>query len=157
MAENRKTVALPVREGAGEVWYAEGLRFKCTQCGNCCSGGPGYVWVTETDIARIAGFLGMAVTAFTAKYVRAVGGALALTEKADYDCIFLQRADGKSMCGVYPVRPTQCRTWPFWTGNLKSVEAWTRASQRCPGMCDADGRKYSLEEIEERRGHPESP
>ncbi|MFM1805538.1 MAG: hypothetical protein RL136_2417, partial [Planctomycetota bacterium] len=27
-------------------WYAEGLRFECTQCGNCCSGGPGAVWFT---------------------------------------------------------------------------------------------------------------
>ena len=21
-----------------DVWYAGGLRFKCTQCGDCCSG-----------------------------------------------------------------------------------------------------------------------
>ena len=26
---------------AAEPWYADGLAFTCTQCGNCCTGGPG--------------------------------------------------------------------------------------------------------------------
>lgn len=61
------------------------------------------------------------------------------------------------MCGIYAVRPMQCRTWPFWNMNLRSVEAWGRAAAGCPGMCDGEGRVYSLGEIEERRGHAESP
>ena len=28
----------------GEPWYRDGLRFQCTQCGNCCTGDPGVVW-----------------------------------------------------------------------------------------------------------------
>ena len=28
-------------------WYADGLPFTCTQCGDCCTGDPGYVWVTD--------------------------------------------------------------------------------------------------------------
>ena len=32
-------------------WYAAGLRFFCTQCGDCCSGAPGFVWVNEEEIA----------------------------------------------------------------------------------------------------------
>lgn len=117
-----KKVSLPVRpdgeggEGGGEagVWYAEGLRFRCTQCGNCCSGGPGYVWVTEADMGRIAGFLGMEVEAFTKQYVRLIGGgkdgaaagaggAYALTEKADYDCVFLRPrgAGGAGRCAGF--------------------------------------------------------
>ena len=39
-------------------WYADGLHFECTQCGNCCSGPPGYVWVTKQDIKAIARHLG---------------------------------------------------------------------------------------------------
>ena len=27
------------------TWYADGLRFTCTQCGNCCTGQPGFVWI----------------------------------------------------------------------------------------------------------------
>ncbi len=43
----------------------------------------------------------------------------------------------------------QCRTWPFWDGNLASHENWQRASGRCPGI--GRGRKFTLEEIEARR------
>src|SRR5688572_15148747 len=38
-------------------WYADGLDFTCTQCGNCCGGAPGYVWLERDDIVRIAEFL----------------------------------------------------------------------------------------------------
>jgi len=27
-------------------------------------------------------------------------------------------------CTVYPVRPAQCRTFPWWKENLSSKEAW---------------------------------
>ena len=34
---------------------------------------------------------------------------------------------------VYPVRPAQCRTWPFWESNVESPEAWERTKAVCPG------------------------
>ena len=37
----------------GKPWYAEGLRFKCTECGQCCTGAPGYVWVNEEEVAFV--------------------------------------------------------------------------------------------------------
>ena len=40
-------------------WYAEGLRFECTQCGNCCSGGPGAVWFTSEEAGGMARALGL--------------------------------------------------------------------------------------------------
>ena len=47
------------RDGAAEdgPWYRYGLSFECTQCGNCCTGGPGFVWVEEEEIRAIADFL----------------------------------------------------------------------------------------------------
>ena len=36
------------------LWYRDGLQFECTQCGNCCTGDPGYVWVTPEEIKAIA-------------------------------------------------------------------------------------------------------
>ena len=38
-------------------WYAGGLRFHCTACGECCTGVPGYVWITADDLARMASVL----------------------------------------------------------------------------------------------------
>ncbi|MCL5945747.1 MAG: YkgJ family cysteine cluster protein [Planctomycetes bacterium] len=140
-----------------ELWYAAGLRFKCTQCGNCCGGGPGYVWLTLEDMQRMADFLHLPFTDFTRKYVRKTQGAFSLVERSNYDCIFLNRADGMATCAIYPVRPTQCRTWPFWNMNLENPAAWARAAMRCPGMGDPDSPVYSLEHIEKCRTHPESP
>ena len=37
-------------------------------------------------------------------------------------------------CGIYPVRPKQCATWPFWEENLKQ-EAWEGSIKDCcPGI-----------------------
>ena len=38
-------------------WYADGLHFSCQQCGGCCTGEPGYVWVSRDELGLIAEFL----------------------------------------------------------------------------------------------------
>lgn len=141
-----------------KVWYATGLSFECTQCGHCCSGSPGYVWLTIEDMERIAEQLGLAFDDFSRTYVRRIGNRYSLIEKSNYDCIFLTRDErGKAGCRIYMGRPMQCRTWPFWDDNLKSPASWERASSHCPGMRDAKAPHYELEHIEKCRQHPESP
>jgi Fe-S-cluster containining protein len=166
-----KSVSLPIAEDAGsapgkgkvrkrkETWYDNGLRFACTQCGNCCTGGPGYVWLTINDMVKIAQHLKMETDAFTRAYVKRVGTRYSLMEQVNYDCVFLTRdpETKKAGCRIYPVRPTQCRTWPFWNQNLRAPEAWSAASEKCPGMCDADAPLYDIGHIEKCRDHPESP
>jgi hypothetical protein len=157
-----RSVPLPINSSAPainpDVWYAEGLQFECTQCGNCCSGAPGYVWTTLDDMQRIADYLKQSFDDFTRTYVRRIGGRYSLTEKANYDCSFLTRdAQGKAGCSIYPVRPMQCRTWPFWDDNLKAPNAWDRAASRCPGMHEKSAPRYDLPHIETCRQHPESP
>jgi len=49
-------------------------------------------------------------------------------------------------CMIYPVRPSQCRMWPFWPSNLANPAAWNETAQKCPGI--NHGRLYSCEEIE---------
>ncbi len=129
-----------------EKWYAEGLKFSCTQCGNCCSGDPGYVWATKEEIARIAAFLGRTDGWLDREHLRRVGLRFSLTEKPGGDCVFLKRENGKAMCGIYPVRPLQCRTWPFWNEILESPEAWAQTHRKCPGM--NTGRHYDYVQIE---------
>lgn len=120
-----------------QPWYAGGLAFECLGCGGCCAGpGEGYVWVTPEEISAIAEFMGVAEAEVRQKYVREVGSRLSLIERSDNrDCIFLQ-ADGKGgrNCRIYSVRPVQCRTWPFWPGNIEDAEAWCLAGRRCPGI-----------------------
>lgn len=132
-----------------EKWYQGGLRFTCTQCGRCCTGEPGYVWVTREEIKRIAEFLNREDGWLDKKMLRRVGFRFSLTEKANGDCIFLQSNNGQRGCSVYPVRPLQCRTWPFWTMNLKSPDTWGEASENCPGM--NNGKTYDVEDIERIR------
>lgn len=112
-------------------WYSEGLRFKCTECGKCCTGGPGYAWVTKDEIKAIAEYLGLSIKAFGKKYLRYINGRYALLEKSDvFDCIFLK----DKRCQIYPVRPIQCRTYPWWKENISSPEAWKEAAKYCEGI-----------------------
>ena len=60
-----------------EPWYKDGLRFKCTGCGDCCTGAPGYVWVNNEEIAKMAAVVRMSVEEFEAEYVRELACARA--------------------------------------------------------------------------------
>jgi Fe-S-cluster containining protein len=130
-------------------WYETGLHFECTQCGNCCSGVPGYVWVNEREIEEIAAYLKMSLDEFGKKYLRRVGRQVSLIELPNYDCVFLQRMENGVGCSIYPVRPKQCQTWPFWDDNLKSGNEFNRRTSRCPGV--NRGKKFNQEEIESIR------
>jgi Fe-S-cluster containining protein len=128
-----------------EPWYVDGLRFECTRCGACCTGQPGYVWVNDEEIAAIAEFRGQSVEELTQEYTRVVGNRRSLRERANGDCVFF---DGKQGCTVYPVRPRQCRTWPFWESNVATPEAWEHTCEICPGS--GNGELISVEEITQR-------
>jgi Fe-S-cluster containining protein len=130
-----------------EPWYRDGLRFKCTGCGDCCSGAPGFVWVNGEEITALAAEVGMSEEAFEHKYVRVVGVRKSLKERKNYDCVFLDAETRK--CTVYKVRPRQCRTWPFWESNVRTPEAWAATCEVCPGS--GTGRLYQLTEIETQK------
>jgi Fe-S-cluster containining protein len=133
---------------ANDPWYADGLRFQCTGCGDCCTGGPGYIWVNQAEIDALAARLGMDVPAFERKYVKEVGVRRTLKERPKtYDCVFLDAETRK--CTVYEDRPRQCRTWPFWNSNLKSPAAWQQTCEVCPGS--GKGKLYSIEAIESQK------
>lgn len=131
-----------------QPWYADGLKFHCTQCGDCCTGAPGFVWVNQQEIAAIAIATGATdLASFEAQYVRSIGIRKSLKERENGDCVFFDSQQRK--CQVYEARPRQCRTWPFWDSNLKSPEEWERTCEACPGS--GQGKLYSLEQIETQR------
>lgn len=124
-------------------WNADGLPFTCTQCGDCCTGSPGFVWVTDDDIRAIAEYLDKPIGEIRLMYARPLRGKVSLNEFANGDCVFLDPATRK--CQIYPVRPIQCRTWPFWKSNVATPEDWQRTQQVCPGC--RTGELVSLETI----------
>ena len=130
----------------GPVWYSGGLRFRCTQCGGCCTGAPGHVWVNKAEIEALAAALRLEIEEFERRCVRTVGIRKSLIELANGDCIFFHR-ESRS-CQVYKERPRQCRTWPFWGSNLAAPAAWERMCEHCPG--GNRGPLFPLEKIQAR-------
>jgi len=95
----------------------------------------------------MAEYLGISAKQFQQKYAHRVGLRYSLIEKKiDKDCIFLNDNGKGKICAVYPVRPGQCRNWPFWKENLRSRSAWQEVGLKCPGI--NQGRWHSQELIE---------
>ncbi len=127
-----------------EPWYKNGLRFKCTGCGECCTGAPGFVWISDEEIKAIAKRLEITEEAFIKKYTHVLGGRRSLIEDPrTYDCVFLK----EKRCEIYHDRPKQCRTFPWWPENLKSKRTWEETGERCEGVNHPEAPLISLEEI----------
>lgn len=113
----------------------EKANFECLRCGRCCSGGPN-VGLTAFDVLRIANYLGLEWRKLRGRYVAAVIADFTaipiLMDKGDGRCVFLENADGKAYCRIYPVRPMRCRLYPFLPispGNDHAVYL----NEQCPG------------------------
>jgi Fe-S-cluster containining protein len=121
-----------------------GLRFECTQCGNCCTR-PGPVYFSGPDLGRAAAHLGLSETQFRGRYhVVTLDGVAAIDPGDQSPCIFHDEEQG---CTIYEGRPTQCRTWPFWPEIVFRRRSWDKAATDCEGM--NRGRRHRVEEIEQ--------
>jgi len=112
------------------------------------------VFLSEKDLRRIARYLRLSWGEALRLYCRVVRlghfSRISLKEKPNLDCIFWK--DGS--CSLYQARPLQCRSYPFWSSNLHSPQAWESAGKSCPGI--GTGTFYSRREIEawlRRREH----
>lgn len=127
-------------------WYQKGLNFQCTQCGKCCTGAPGYVWVTDTEMNAMATFLKVSLADFKRLYTKRSGQKHLLIEKKsqNHNCIFYK--DQK--CQIYAVRPLQCQAYPFWKENIHSEKSWEQVTQECEGI-NADAPLIGFEIIQQ--------
>jgi Fe-S-cluster containining protein len=102
------------------------------------------VSLTDEEIDRMAAFKGMATGAFIEQFTRLREDrrGLALTEKANGECIFLEGND----CSVQPVKPRQCRDFP----NLWNFPGFEK-------VCQAVPRLMSEEEWRRRCGKSQAP
>jgi Fe-S-cluster containining protein len=126
-------------------WYKEGLQFQCTGCGECCTGEPGYVWLSSEEIDTIAEHLNLSREDFLKKYTRKIFGKISLIEdRINYDCVFLK----DRRCQIYSARPLQCRTFPWWEENLETPASWKEVGRRCEGVNHPDAPIVPLDTIE---------
>lgn len=123
-----RTRSLPL-DLTHKPWYYKGLRFQCQRSGNCCRthGEYAYVYLAPRDVVAIAEFLGLERREFLERHTTEDEGYTILRIDSPA-CPFL--VDGHS-CGIYPVRPKQCATWPFWEENLKDRARWEGPISEC--------------------------
>jgi Fe-S-cluster containining protein len=106
------------------------MRFACqTGCTRCCDT-KGFVYITESDLKNIARHLGLSAKSFEQQYVVRFPHILRLRKPKKSQCHFLT----ESGCSVHPVKPVQCRTYPFWPELVENRAAWNGEAKRCPGI-----------------------
>ncbi|MBF0119218.1 MAG: YkgJ family cysteine cluster protein [Desulfobacterales bacterium] len=123
-------------------FFDNGIYFKCNLCGLCCTGEPGIIYVSKNEIIQIALFQKMKISYFIKKYLYPYKDSYSIKEDKKGSCLFFSSQKG---CLIYPVRPIQCNTFPFWLENLRSLKNWQNISKRCPGIGYGDF--YSKEKI----------
>ncbi len=106
----------------------------CESCaGNCCIGESGYIWINKQEINDLAKYLNIGVEELKEKCLFKVGYKYSIKEieldKNNFACCFFNLA--KKQCMIYEVRPTQCRTFPFWD-YFKTNE--NEVYEECPGI-----------------------
>jgi Fe-S-cluster containining protein len=108
----------------------DGLRFECVPgCTNCCRV-QGWVYITETNVRETAAFLKLTVEEFEARYVVRTKYTLRLRKPPGSQCFFLENGG----CSIHPVKPVQCRTFPFWPELVENRKEWKEAGRNCPGI-----------------------
>jgi len=107
----------------------------CATCeGRCCTGESGYIFVTKTEIQKIAAILNLSVNEFGVKYLYKKAYKYSIKENKvgnSYECVFYDSATNG--CKIYEERPLQCRTFPFWDYYKSRVD---ELKEECPGIID---------------------
>lgn len=90
----------------------------CQTCpAKCCTGTSGDIIVQDQEIQNISKKLQIEEAVFRKEFLRETEeGKLSIREYSlgpnNFACALLDPTD--KTCTVYDVRPTQCRTFPFW-------------------------------------------
>jgi Fe-S-cluster containining protein len=129
------------------------MRFECqTGCTKCCEQ-QGFVYLTEDDIPRLAGFLKVSVEAFEQRYVYRTRNQRRLRVPRHAQCEFLK--DGG--CSVHAAKPLQCAAFPFWPGLVGNKKNWRLTGEWCLGVGKGELVQIQMAraiEREMREAHP---
>lgn len=147
------SVSTAIQAAMTSVWWRDGVDFKCTGCGKCCMN-EGEVWLDIDEFHDLAEYLNLTFSATIDKYVENIQSNWVKLKSQDIpltstltsspslissssntavqqtslvsQCIFL--AEDRKTCSIYPARPAQCRTYPYWPRLLESQEAFLNES-----------------------------
>lgn len=114
----------------------------CIACANCCHTID--VYLTPSDVDRLAGALDMDATDVTTHYVDREGATLE-GEWGRFRCSPCALLDG-NLCRVYDHRPEACRAYPALTPDFRWTLSHTlEGAGRCPiiyHVLDALSRRF---------------
>jgi Fe-S-cluster containining protein len=110
----------------------EDIEFTCIKCGECCRV-DGYVYLKRGETEKMARYLEIPVKEFRKKYTRLLFLLGRVIETDAQGCAFL--IDGR--CIIYPARPSQCVTFPYWKRIMNDSKEWKYISAYCPGAARA--------------------
>jgi len=117
----------------------------CNNChSRCCRGRSGNIWVNDREMAAICDFFGINIIDGLWTYFVRHNNRVSIRENAregEWQCIFL---DSRSKCTIYPVRPLQCRKFPFWPHFKKDISG---LKEECPGVV------FDPDILKKMRGH----
>lgn len=130
-------------DGQTPYFEQEPLEFGCTGCGACCTR-PGAVFFTPLDIDRLAQWYEVSPEQIREGLLdETEDGEFLVIVEEDTLCPFYEvETDG---CIIHPVKPIQCRTYPFWPELVHEKSAWEQEAQHCPGI--HQGRSWQPEEV----------
>ncbi len=132
---------IDINEINGSIIAQEGYDFvfncdKCFECGGkCCYGESGYIFASIAEMDTISKFLNISFEDFCLRYVKKVGMRFSFIEQActnkedGIKCVFFDEV--KKQCSIYPVRPMQCKTFPFWNAYKRDNR---EVMKRCIGV-----------------------
>ena len=106
----------------------------CESCaGNCCIGESGYIWINKNEIETLAKYLNISTKDLKKKVLFKIGYKYSIKEiklgDNSFACCFFNLE--KKQCSIYPVRPNQCRTFPFWDYFKENEE---EVYKECPAI-----------------------
>lgn len=106
------------------------FNFKCKECGQCCFV-DGYVALSAAEEKNIASYIGISINRFRKDFTERIPGVKKrVLLLYDDGCAFLFN----KKCVVYPVRPLQCKKFPYWKDIAAGGKALEKASAYCKGI-----------------------
>lgn len=109
----------------------DAIRFTCQKgCTKCCEV-KGYVYLTEEDVSAAAKYLGLPQADFESQFIYRTKHMRRIRKpRGAKQCPFLDA----SGCSIHPVKPVQCRLFPYWPELVEDRKAWARTGKWCPGI-----------------------